>query len=173
MRDGKGGAVKAKEPSAKGNASVVLRSIRQRIKDGTKPPIAKLVGFTLTRVGPGWAWVEMDAGPEHANPMGTLHGGIFCDIADAAMGMSFASLLEAEDSFTTIEIKVNFLRPFWSGHLIAKGRMLKKGRSLGLAECRVVDEHGRLVAYATSTCMTVLAAKGGEMKRERLDRTGH
>ncbi len=165
--------MKAKESSAKREASTVLKSIRQRIKDGTKPPIAKLVGFTLTRVGPGWAWVEIEAGPEHANPMGTLHGGIICDIADAAMGMSFASLLEPEDSFTTIEIKVNFLRPFWSGHLTAKGKMLRKGRSLGLAECRVVDERGRLVAYATSTSLTVPAVKGSEMKRERLDRPGH
>jgi uncharacterized protein (TIGR00369 family) len=101
--------------------------------------------------------------------MGTIHGGVICDIADAAMGMSYTSLLGAHESFTTIEIKVNFLRPVWSGHLVAKGRVLKKGRSLGLAECRVMDEHMRLVAYATCTCMTIAGTPGTHLTRERLE----
>jgi uncharacterized protein (TIGR00369 family) len=63
--------------------------------------------------------------------MGTLHGGIICDIADAAMGMAYASLLRADESFTTVELKINFLRPFWSGRLVAKGKVIKKGRTWG------------------------------------------
>jgi uncharacterized protein (TIGR00369 family) len=100
--------------------------------------------------------------------MGTLHGGVICDIADAAMGMSYASLLGADESFTTIEIKANFLRPVWSGRLVAKGKVLRKGKSLGLAECRVMDQHKRLVAYATCTCMTIEGVPGSHLKRERL-----
>jgi uncharacterized protein (TIGR00369 family) len=142
-----------------------LRAIRKRLDEGWAPPIAKLLGFSLTKIGRGWARIELEAGPQHANPMGTLHGGVICDIADAAMGMAYASLLGTDESFTTIEIKANFLRPVWTGRLVAKGRMLKKGRSLGLAECRVLDGENRLVAYATSTCMTLTAGQGDEMTR--------
>lgn len=137
------------------------------MKEGWVPPVAKLLGFRLTRIGRGWAWIEIQAGPGHANPMGTLHGGVICDIADAAMGVSYASLLDANESFTTIEIKTNFLRPFWSGRLIAKGKILRKGRGLGLAECRVVDGDERLVAFATCTCMTIPGQPGRELTRER------
>ena len=146
-----------------------LAAIRKRMEVGWTPPIAKLVGFRLTRVGQGWAWIEIEVGPRHANPMGTLHGGVICDIADAAMGMSYASLLGADETFTTIEIKANFLRPFWSGRLIARGKVLKKGRTLGLAECRVSDERRRLVAFATCTCMTLTSAPGSALTRPRAE----
>jgi uncharacterized protein (TIGR00369 family) len=101
--------------------------------------------------------------------MGTLHGGIICDIADAAMGMAYASLLRADESFTTVELKINFLRPFWSGRLVAKGKVIKKGRTMGLLECRVTDDERRLVAYATSTCMTLDGKKEQGLTRPRND----
>ena len=65
------------------------------------PPVAKLIGFTLASIDPGCAVVEFSADSRHANPMGTLHGGILCDIADAAMGMAYASTLAEGESFTT------------------------------------------------------------------------
>jgi len=71
------------------------------------------------------------AGPQHANPMGTLHGGILCDIADAAMGMAFASTLAPEESFTTVELKVNFFRPIWQAQLRAEGTVVQRGRTIG------------------------------------------
>lgn len=97
--------------------------------------------------------------------MGTLHGGILCDIADAAMGMSYASLLLPSESFTTIELKINFLRPFWSGNLSARGRIIRKGRTMGLLECRVTDDQRRLVAYATRTCVSIPGAPGEGLTR--------
>jgi uncharacterized protein (TIGR00369 family) len=66
------------------------------------------------------------AGLQHANPMGTLHGGILCDIADAAMGMAFASTLAPEESFTTVELKVNFFRPIWQAQLKAEGTVVQR-----------------------------------------------
>ena len=87
--------------------------------------------------------------------MGTLHGGVLCDIADAAMGMALASLLDEGESFTTLELKINFLRPFWSGRLRAVGRVVRPGRTISLAECDVLDDQERLVARASSTCMTL------------------
>ena len=87
--------------------------------------------------------------------MGTLHGGVICDVADAAMGVAYASTLGDGESFTTIELKINFLRPFKTGTLVASARVVKGGRTIGLTECDVTDREGRLVARAMSTCMTL------------------
>jgi uncharacterized protein (TIGR00369 family) len=123
--------------------------------DAPPPAVATLIGFTLTSVDPGRAVVELDAGPRHANPMGTIHGGVLCDIADAAMGIAYAAGLDDGETFTTIELKINFLKPVRTGKLVATGRVVKAGRTLGLVECDVVDDKDRLVARATSTCMTL------------------
>jgi uncharacterized protein (TIGR00369 family) len=119
------------------------------------PPVAKLVGIVMTGAEPGNTVFEMDVGPQHASPLGTVHGGVICDLVDAAMGTSHASLLDDGESFTTLELKINFMKPIWSGHLRAEGKVIKAGRTIGLVEGRVTDESGSLVAYATSTCMTL------------------
>lgn len=127
------------------------------------PPVAQLIGFRLTAVAPGRATIEFTADERHRNPMGTLHGGILCDIADAAMGMACASTLGEGESFTTLELKINFLKPVWNAKLTAVGHMVKQGRTVGMAECDVTDEKGSLVARASSTVMTLR----GEMARAR------
>ncbi len=116
-------------------------------------PVAELIGFRMGEIANGRAIMMLDAGPEHTNPMGTLHGGILCDIADAAMGMAFASTLGPEESFTTIELKINFFRPVWKAQLTAEGRVVRRGKIIGYIECDVTDEQGRAVAKASSTCM--------------------
>ncbi len=123
--------------------------------EGSAAPVGKLIGFRPTSIEPGKAVFELEAGPQHANPMGTLHGGVVCDVADAAMGTAYASMLGEGESFTTLELKINFLRPFWTGMLVATGRVVKAGRTIGLAECDVTDADGRLIARAMSTCMTL------------------
>ena len=123
--------------------------------DAPPPPVADLIGFTLEDVEPGRAVVRLDAGPRHANPMGTVHGGILCDIADAAMGIAYAATLDEGETFTTLELKINFLKPVRTGRLTATGRLVKGGRTVGLTECDVVDDKDRLVARASSTCMTL------------------
>ena len=119
------------------------------------PPVAALIGFRLTSVEPGVATLKLEVGPRHANPMGTLHGGILCDLADAAMGMAWASTLDEGETFTTLELKINFLKPVWAGTLVATGRVVGAGRTIGLTESDVVDSKNRLVARATSTVMTL------------------
>src|SRR5438067_4297223 len=133
-----------------------IDQLRQLV-DGTRPPppIAALIGFTLTTVSPGEAVIELATSRQHANPMGTLHGGVLCDVADAAMGIAYASTLGEGETFTTLELKINFLRPFRTGRLTATARMVKAGRTIGLAECDVTDTEGRLIARAMSTCMTL------------------
>jgi uncharacterized protein (TIGR00369 family) len=119
------------------------------------PPVAQMIGFQLLDVSEGRATIFLEAGVQHSNPMGTLHGGILCDIADAAMGIAYASTLDADESFTTLELKINFLKPIWNAKLRAEGRVVKRGRTVGLTECDVLDEKGSLVARASSTCMTL------------------
>ncbi len=126
-------------------------------------PVARLIGFEAKEIGDGRAVVTLAAGERHANPMGTLHGGILCDIADAAMGMAFASTLAPGESFTTIELKINFFRPVWEARLQAEGRVVRRGSTIGYIECEITDEGGRLVAKASSTCM----ALKGERARGR------
>jgi uncharacterized protein (TIGR00369 family) len=118
-------------------------------------PVARLIGFEAKGVADGRATVTLAAGPQHANPMGTLHGGILCDIADAAMGMAFASTLTPEESFTTVELKINFFRPVWKASLKAEGKVVRRGRSLGYVECEISDERGQLIAKAASTCLVL------------------
>lgn len=119
------------------------------------PPIARTLGIDLVSAEPGHVVMQMDVGPHLANPMGTLHGGVMCDIADAAMGMSFASLGKPGETFATLELKINFLRPVWKGRIRADARVVKSGKTIGLVECRVLTADDELVAHATSTCMTL------------------
>src|SRR3954468_17951731 len=133
-----------------------MREMAQRMIDaGQQPPIFKLLGAKLVRIPDGRAYVELEVDERLANPMGTLHGGVLCDIADAAMGMAYLSTLDEGESFTTLELKINFLRPVWRATLTAEGTVVQKGRTVGLTECSITDEKGRLVARATSTCLTL------------------
>ena len=122
----------------------------------------RFIGWKMTSLTPGRAVMELDTDERLANPLGTLHGGVLCDLADAAMGIAWASELERDESFTTIELKINFMKPIWRSHLRAEGKVVKRGRTVGLVECDVFDEKGSLVARASSTCMTLRgdAAKG-------------
>ncbi len=123
--------------------------------DAPPPPIAQLIGFDLISAEPGKAIVQFQATEAHANPMGTLHGGILCDIADAAMGIAYSSNLAEGESFTTLELKINFLKPVWKARLLATGRVVRQGRTIGLVVCDITDEKLNLVAHASSTCMTL------------------
>jgi len=131
--------------------------------DAAPPPIARLIGFDLVSVKPGEAVMEFQATEAQANPMGTLHGGGLCDVADAAMGIAYSANLDDGESFTTLELKINFLKPVWKARLRAVGRVVKQGRTVGLVECDITDEKESLVAHATSTCMTLR----GEQARGR------
>lgn len=128
------------------------------------PPIATLIGFRVAAAENGTARVELEADRRHANPMGTLHGGVLCDIGDAAMGCALGSTLERGESFTTIiELKANYFKPIWEAKLIATARIVKKTRSLAMLECDVEDEQGSLVARLSSTCLILR----GEQARGR------
>ena len=130
----------------------------QKVVDGELPytPIAELLGFKLVSVEYGQAITALDVSEKHGNTMGTLHGGVLCDIADAAMGMAFATTLEIGESFATVELKINFLKPVWNAKLRAIGKVIKSGRTIGLLSCDVIDEDDTLIAHATCTCIRLV-----------------
>jgi uncharacterized protein (TIGR00369 family) len=134
----------------------VTLALLKRIVAGEEPgaAVGELIGMRMVDAEEGRVTFELDAGPQHASPPGTLHGGILCDLADGAMGCATLSQLEEGVTFATVELKINFLKPVWSGRLTAVGEVIKAGRTLTLCQCRITDAGGSLVAYATSTCMT-------------------
>jgi uncharacterized protein (TIGR00369 family) len=129
-----------------------------------KPPIAKLIGFDIEEIGDGRAVGLIEAGPQHHNPMGTLHGGILCDLADAAMGMAFASTLAADEGFTTLSLNITFFRPVWKSKLRAEARVTNRGKTVGYVECDVTDQNGKRVATANSTCFILRGEAQGREK---------
>jgi len=129
----------------------------------SKVAIAELIGFGVDAIGNGRATATLDAGPQHANPMGTVHGGVLCDIADAAMGMAFVSTLAPDESFTTMSLTINFFRPVWRAHLRAEARVVNRSKNTGYLECEIADQDGKLIAKAASTC-TVLRGEHAKVR---------
>jgi uncharacterized protein (TIGR00369 family) len=131
-----------------------------RMIRGELPPpgVAKLIGLEFISIDLGCSVYEMTTGPQHGNPMGTLHGGVLCDLADMALGTAMASTLEDDESFTSLDLSVKFLKPIWNARIRATARMVKRTRSLGLLECDVTDEGGSLVARFYSSCMVLRGA---------------
>src|SRR4051794_28325219 len=129
--------------------------LAQKLQRGEAPPppIGQLLGFVLKVFEPGHTVFEMEVDQRHHNPMGTLHGGVYCDLADAAMGYAYAATLAECESFTTVELKINFLRAVRQGKLTAEARVVKAVSALDYVECAVTDQSGNLVARASSTCM--------------------
>ena len=140
------------ERPASGTHPLLRRAFERRV------PVADLIGFDVAEIAGGRAVATLQSGPQHANPMGTLHGGILCDLTDAAMGMAFVSTLEPDQSFTTVELRINFFRPVWTAKLTAEALVIQRGKTTGYVECTVRDESGKLVAKAASTCMVLAGA---------------
>src|SRR5438477_8948639 len=123
-------------------------------------PIAELIGFRVEEIGGGRAVGTLRSGPQHANPMGTLHGGVLCDLSDAAMGMAFVTTLAPDESFTTMTLSIDFFRPVWQTLLRAEARVVNRGKTVGYVECDVTDEDGKHVARARSTCFVLRGVHG-------------
>src|SRR5215510_7367971 len=134
-------------------ATILELAQKMQRGEAPPPPIGRLLGFALKEIEPGRAVFEMEVDGRHHNPMGTLHGGVYCDLADAAMGYAYAATLAEGESFTTVELKINFLRAVRQGKLTAEARVVRAGGSLGYVECDVTDQANKLVARAACTCL--------------------
>lgn len=140
--------------------STILEDAQKMLRgEAPAPPIGRLLGIVLKAIEPGHTVFEMEVDERHYNPMGTLHGGIYCDLADAAMGYAYAATLGEGETFTTVELKINFFRPVFKAKLMAEAKVLRAGTTLGYVECDVKDQNGKLVARAASTCMKLRAAR--------------
>ncbi len=120
------------------------------------------LGARIAEAEPGRVVVELPVGPQHRHGEGVVQGGVITQIADAAMGITLATLQEDGMWNTTIELKINFLRPVIEGRLRAIGRVVEMKQTLFFSEADVIDEKGRLVARASSTCMPVPQGQGRE-----------
>jgi uncharacterized protein (TIGR00369 family) len=127
------------------------------------PPIALLLGFTLDEVEEGRVVFTAEPGEHHYNPIGVVHGGLAATLLDSAMGCAVHSRLPRGRGYTTLEIKVNYVRAIKrdSGRLRAEGQVVHVGGRVATAEGRLVDAGGELYAHATTTCMLLDARPGG------------
>ena len=144
-----------------------MNSLRELLRqwlagESDPPPVTQLVGIRLVDCADGVARLELEAGRRHHNPMGIVHGGIFCDLADAAMGVAMASASQAGETFSTIELHASFFRPVREARLTAIGKTVRRGSNTGYLECEISDEQGRLVAKASSTCLIQSTLSEGE-----------
>jgi uncharacterized protein (TIGR00369 family) len=129
----------------------------QAIINGTLPqaPIAELLGFHLAEVENGRAVFEGQPEFRHYNPIGTVHGGLAATLLDSALGCAVFSTLHKGDTWTTLELKLNFVRPLTkdTGPVRAEGRIVHRGRTVATSEGDLKDRAGKLYAHATTTCM--------------------
>lgn len=121
------------------------------------PPIAQTLGFTLDRVEPGEAWFSCAPHESHYNPIGMVHGGLVCTLLDSALGCAGHTLLPAGVGYTSVEIKVSYLRPVSpaGGTLLAHGWVTKPGRRVLFLEGDVRDASDKVVATASGTCLVM------------------
>ena len=115
-------------------------------------PYFDLLSMTISEVGAGFSVMEIDLAQKHLQPFGFVHGGVFASIIDAASFWSLFYGIEDQDTgVTTVDLKLNYLAPAVSGRLIAKGRQIKLGRTLGYADAEVTNSEGRVLAHGSST----------------------
>ena len=119
------------------------------------PPITRTLGFVLTEVTEGRALFRGEPGFEHYNPIGSVHGGWAATLLDSCMGCAVQSTLPQGSGYTTLEFKINLVRGMTdkTGPVEAEGTIVQSGRRVGVAEGRITDADGRLLAFGTTTCL--------------------
>ena len=119
------------------------------------PPISKLLGFKLKQVDTGRAVFELEPAEYHYNPIGMVHGGVAGTVLDSAMGCAIHSTLPLGSGYSTVELKVNFVRPMSTktGRVRCEAKVIHAGAHIATAEARLVDDNGTLYAHGTTTCM--------------------
>ena len=126
-----------------------------------QPPIGKILGFHLIEAEAGRAVFEGVPEYNHYNPIGTVHGGYAATLLDSALGCAIFSTLHKGDAWTTLDLKLNFVRGMTkdTGPVRAEGRIIHRGRTVATSEGDLKDASGKLYAHATTTCM-IFPAKG-------------
>jgi uncharacterized protein (TIGR00369 family) len=130
-----------------------------KLLDGTypAPPFSEVCDIWPVEVSQGRALFEAQPSARFYNPMGTVHGGWITTMLDSAMGFAVHSMLKAGQTYTTIELKMNFVRPIFeqTGIVRCEGKIVHSGSRLATAEARLTDAAGKLLAHGSSTCMII------------------
>ncbi len=117
-------------------------------------PYFELISMKIREIGVGYSLFEIDLGKKHLQPFGLVHGGVFASLIDTAASWALFYAIEDQTAgLTSVDLKLNYLAPAISGNLIAKGRQIKVGKTLGYAEAEVTDLDGKILAHGTSTIM--------------------
>ena len=135
---------------------VVMRKLNPQHVEAVKPvvnqsPFFMLLGMSVQDMGMGYCIIEIDVRKKHVQPSGVVHGGVFASIIDAAAFWAVYPEVDENVGMTSVDLKVNYLAPARSGRLIAKGRRIKLGKTLGLGEAQVLNEENTILAHGTST----------------------
>ena len=128
-------------------------------KKVSSSPFFALVSMQITHLDWGRSRLEMVIEEKHLQPFGMVHGGVYASVVDAAAFWAVYPQIDEDFGITTVELKLNYLAPMDKGLLIAKGKSIKVGKSLCLAEATVEDETGRLLAHGTETMMVLMDMK--------------
>jgi uncharacterized protein (TIGR00369 family) len=125
------------------------------------PPIFALMGGGISEVAEGRVVFTLDPAEYHYNPIGSVHGGVISTLCDSAMACAIQTRLPSGTLYTTLELKVNFLRPLsvTTGQVACIGTVLHVGSRVATAECKLIDEAGKLYAHGTTTCMVLGEAR--------------
>ncbi|HEY6282391.1 MAG TPA: PaaI family thioesterase [Nitrososphaerales archaeon] len=141
-----------------------MAGLRDKLRDVSEgkadpPPIMMTLGMKFVQFGDGKATLKMTVDRKFYNPMGTLHGGVMTDLADACMGIATMSTLGEDETFTTLELKMNFIRPVFEDELTVEARVLHRGRKVVLVESVIKNREGKEVARGTATQMVLPSTK--------------
>lgn len=118
--------------------------------------ISQLLAFRIVAIGEAMAAIELVADAAmHGNQQGTVHGGLLCELADAAIGTAHSTLMQEGESFTSIDLKATFLRPVWQSRLRAHASATHRGRTVSHYRCEIQRDDGKLVASVESAVMTL------------------
>jgi len=118
--------------------------------------ISETLKFSILEVGAQRSTIEIDADPGvHGNQQGTIHGGLICELADAAIGTAHSTVMSQNQSFTTVELKINFIRPSWKTKLKAEAYPIYSGKTITHYKCDITNVENKLVAFVVSTVMTL------------------
>lgn len=126
----------------------LITDLRDRLQDSE---FYRWAGVEVTDASPGVVEIAFEAGPQHLNLQGLVHGGILATLADTAMGLAVRTVLEPGRRHVTVQLGIEFLSPGRPGTIAARGRTVKIGTQLGFAEADVMNADGRLLARAHST----------------------
>jgi uncharacterized protein (TIGR00369 family) len=128
-----------------------IERIKQLVNNS---PYFSLLSMKILDMGIGYSHLKIDTSKKHLQPFGLVHGGVFASIIDAAAFWAiYYDIKNPDDGLTTVDLKLNYLAPALSGKLVAKGRRIKLGKTLGYAEAEVQNEAGKILAHGTSTVM--------------------